>query len=655
MAPRGVSRTVWPRAALDNMPARGQMTGAAAAATPPPRSAAHGRHGPPRPRHGPATAHGPATPPPRPRRGPRPRRALTASHGPHVARLALPMATRPKASPMTAARALRRVPRGRRLRVRLLGAGRGDDGRPRCAGRLARAIRHITTRHEQGAAFMADVYGRLTGRCAVAMATLGPGRDEPHHRHRRRLPRPCPDGRAHRPGRARTSSTRRRTSSSTSCGCSDPSRSGTSGSSASTPSPRSCARRSASRSSRSPGPTHIELPENRAAMPPESGERLGPLQPRSAYFPEPTDEAIDHAAAPGRRRGAAARPGRQRRPAPRAPPTSCGRSRAGLHDPGRGHVHGQGRDRRPDAPVADGRRARRRATTSCPASTGPTSSSASATTWSSTRRTAGTRTARKRIIHIDTQPAEVDASYQPEVELIGDIDGSVAPAAGGGAAAGHRRPRRRRAARAARDPRPRRPAQRAPRRARARTRRTTAGRSSRRRRSSTCGARSAPEDIVVSDVGAHKIWVARLYQAYEPNTVIISQRLRGDGHQRCPGAIAAKLVHPDRQGRRPVRRRRLPDEQPGARDRASGSARTSRSSSGATTATGSSTGSSATSSGGRSASSSATPTSSPTPELWHRRLPAESSADLYPTLMRALETDGPSLVDVPIDYARTSA
>jgi len=30
---------------------------------------------------------------------------------------------------------------------------------------------------------------------------------------------------------------------------------------------------------------------------------------------------------------------------------------------------------------------------------------------------------------------------------------------------------------------------------------------------------------------------------------------------------------------------------------------------------------------------------------------AESSADLYPTLMRALETDGPSVVDVPIDYA----
>ena len=37
------------------------------------------------------------------------------------------------------------------------------------------AVTHVTTRHEQGAAFMADVYGRLTGRAAVAMATLGPG------------------------------------------------------------------------------------------------------------------------------------------------------------------------------------------------------------------------------------------------------------------------------------------------------------------------------------------------------------------------------------------------------------------------------------------------------------------------------------------------
>ena len=36
-------------------------------------------------------------------------------------------------------------------------------------------IQYITVRHEQGAAFMADVYGRLTGTAGVCMATLGPG------------------------------------------------------------------------------------------------------------------------------------------------------------------------------------------------------------------------------------------------------------------------------------------------------------------------------------------------------------------------------------------------------------------------------------------------------------------------------------------------
>jgi acetolactate synthase-1/2/3 large subunit len=36
-------------------------------------------------------------------------------------------------------------------------------------------IRFITTRHEQGASFMADMYGRLTGRAGVCLATLGPG------------------------------------------------------------------------------------------------------------------------------------------------------------------------------------------------------------------------------------------------------------------------------------------------------------------------------------------------------------------------------------------------------------------------------------------------------------------------------------------------
>lgn len=36
-------------------------------------------------------------------------------------------------------------------------------------------IKFITVRHEQGAAFMADVYGRVTGRTGVCLSTLGPG------------------------------------------------------------------------------------------------------------------------------------------------------------------------------------------------------------------------------------------------------------------------------------------------------------------------------------------------------------------------------------------------------------------------------------------------------------------------------------------------
>ena len=41
--------------------------------------------------------------------------------------------------------------------------------------RHSKSIRLILTRHEQGAAFMASIYGRLTGRAGVCMATLGPG------------------------------------------------------------------------------------------------------------------------------------------------------------------------------------------------------------------------------------------------------------------------------------------------------------------------------------------------------------------------------------------------------------------------------------------------------------------------------------------------
>ena len=53
----------------------------------------------------------------------------------------------------------------------------------------------------------------------------------------------------------------------------------------------------------------------------------------------------------------------------------------------------------------------------------------------------------------------------------------------------------------------------------------------------------APDDIVISDVGAHKMWMARHYHCHRPNTCIISNGFAAMGIA-IPGAIAAKLVHP---------------------------------------------------------------------------------------------------------------
>ena len=58
--------------------------------------------------------------------------------------------------------------------------------------------------------------------------------------------------------------------------------------------------------------------------------------------------------------------------------------------------------------------------------------------------------------------------------------------------------------------------------------------------------RALPADaIIVCDVGAHKIWMARTYQAERPNTCIISNGFAAMGIG-LPGAIAAKLAYPDR-------------------------------------------------------------------------------------------------------------
>lgn len=53
------------------------------------------------------------------------------------------------------------------------------------------------------------------------------------------------------------------------------------------------------------------------------------------------------------------------------------------------------------------------------------------------------------------------------------------------------------------------------------------------------------DDIVISDVGAHKMWIARNYISHGPNTTIISNGFASMGIA-LPGGIAAKLLNPDK-------------------------------------------------------------------------------------------------------------
>lgn len=55
-----------------------------------------------------------------------------------------------------------------------------------------------------------------------------------------------------------------------------------------------------------------------------------------------------------------------------------------------------------------------------------------------------------------------------------------------------------------------------------------------------------PHDILLSDVGAHKMWIARQYQCHEPNTCLIPNGFCSMGFS-LPGAIAASIVEPDKK------------------------------------------------------------------------------------------------------------
>jgi len=55
-----------------------------------------------------------------------------------------------------------------------------------------------------------------------------------------------------------------------------------------------------------------------------------------------------------------------------------------------------------------------------------------------------------------------------------------------------------------------------------------------------------PRDVLLSDVGAHKMWIARHYHCHEPNTCLVPNGFCSMGFA-LPGAIAASMVYPGRR------------------------------------------------------------------------------------------------------------
>ncbi|WP_433782866.1 acetolactate synthase large subunit [Actinomycetospora sp. CA-101289] len=146
----------------------------------------------------------------------------------------------------------------------------------------------------------------------------------------------------------------------------------------------------------------------------------------------------------------------------------------------------------------------------------------------------------KRLLHIDFDPAEVDTSYRPTVEMVGDIAATLW-AINEGLTDAHRFPDFDGHARARRN---------------LTEEINDAGATAERetgdfpmkpqRILADLRAEMDDEDILISDVGAHKMWIARHYPTYAPNTCIISNGFCSMGIA-VPGSVSASLVAGNRR------------------------------------------------------------------------------------------------------------
>ena len=138
----------------------------------------------------------------------------------------------------------------------------------------------------------------------------------------------------------------------------------------------------------------------------------------------------------------------------------------------------------------------------------------------------------KKIVHIDTEPSESDAAYVTDVEMVGNIKHSLACLLAQGIQ-------------------PKDLAYASDTLREIILARITEHRDDKafpmkpQKILSDIRSVLAENDILISDVGAHKMWIARMYPCYQPNTCIISNGFAAMGIA-VPGAFVAKLIYPER-------------------------------------------------------------------------------------------------------------
>ncbi|MEE9391762.1 MAG: acetolactate synthase large subunit [Planctomycetota bacterium] len=141
----------------------------------------------------------------------------------------------------------------------------------------------------------------------------------------------------------------------------------------------------------------------------------------------------------------------------------------------------------------------------------------------------------KKIIHIDFEESEVESLYHPDVELVADIADSIYELNKGMPDKPlfdinvHAKLRKEMLADFAEH-----------------ADADTDGLITPQKALWDCRQVLGPNDIILSDVGAHKMWIGRYYQCDEPNTCLISNGFCTMGFA-FPGAMGAKLVFPDRR------------------------------------------------------------------------------------------------------------